>query len=195
MRTLTSSASAGAVALPVQDELLYEIVDGQRVEMSLMSAYATWLASRLHGLLWPYAEEHALGTAVTDMLFILDTQRDLRRRPDMAFVSATRWPLLQALPETGDWAVVPDLAVEVLSPNDVMKDVLAKLREYFHYGVQVVWVVSPEEQQVYVYTSPTQLRILTVDETLTEAQLLPGFHLPLARLFQRATAPRATPAT
>ena len=160
-----------------------------------MSAYATWLVSRLHGLLWPHTEEHALGTAVTEMLFILDASRDLRRRPDVAFVSAARWPLQQAFPETGDWDVVPELAVEVLSPNDVVKDVLAKLREYFHYGVQVVWVVLPEEQQVYVYTSPTQVHILTVDDTLTEEPLLPGFRLPLARLFQHTAATRIAPAS
>jgi Uma2 family endonuclease len=140
-----------------------------------------------------YTEEHALGTAVTEMLFILDAQRDLRRRPDVAFVSVARWPLYQELPETGDWNVVPELAVEVLSPNDAAKDVLAKVREYFHYGVQVVWVVSPEEQQVYVYTSPTRVRILAVDDTLTEEQLLPGLQLPLRRLFQRAAAPHVPP--
>lgn len=195
MTTPTPSTSTGVAAVPVQDELLYEIVDGQRVEVPPMSAYATWLASRLHGLLWPYTEEHALGAAVTEMLFILDASRDLRRRPDVAFVSAARWPLQQEFPETGDWDVVPELTVEVLSPNDVVKDVLAKLREYFHYGVQVVWVVLPEEQQVYVYTSPTQVRILTVDDTLTEEQLLPGFRLPLARLFQRTAATRIAPAS
>jgi Uma2 family endonuclease len=189
MIAATPSPSVGVVVPSGQDEPLYEIVDGQPVEAPPMSAYATWLASRLHGLLWPYTEEHALGTAVTEMLFILDVQRDLRRRPDVAFVSAARWPLHQELPETGDWNVVPTLAVEVLSPNDVMKDVLAKLREYFQCGVQVVWVVLPEEQQVYVYMSPTQVRILTAGDTLTEEQLLPGFHLPLTRLFQRVAAP------
>ena len=129
------------------------------------------------------------------MLFILDAQRDLRRRPDVAFVSAARWPRQQELPETGDWDVVPELAVEVLSPNDAVKDVLAKVREYFRYGVQVVWVIAPEEQQVYMYTSPTQVRILTVSDTLAEERLFPGFHLPLVRLFPRATAPAVPPAS
>src|SRR5712692_3429560 len=129
-------ASENEVVLPAQDEPLYEIVDGQRVDLLPMSAYATWLASRLQGRLGPYVEEHALGTSVTEMLFILDAERDLRRRPDVAFVSAGRWPLDRVVPSTGDWKVVPNLAVEVISPNDVFKDVLARLREYFHYGVQ-----------------------------------------------------------
>jgi Uma2 family endonuclease len=130
-----------------------------------------------------------------EMLCILDAARDLRRRPDVAFVSAARWPLDATLPETGDWAMVPDLAVEVISPNDVLKDVLAKVREYFQYGVQIVWVVMPEERQVYVYESPTQVRILTTDDVLTGADLLPGFRLPVVSLFQRSAATTATPAS
>lgn len=78
--------------------------------------------------------------------------------------------------------------------NFATEPVLAKIREYGHDDVQVVWVIiAPEEQQVYVYTSPTQVRILTIDDTLAEEQLLPGFHLPLVRLFQRVAATRVMP--
>src|SRR2546426_12779628 len=181
--------------LAVQDEPLYEIVNGQRVELPPMSAYATWLASGLHGRLWPYAEDKGLGMSVAEMLFILDAEHNLRRRPDVAFVSTARWPLDRALPETGDWDVVPDLAIEVISPNDVFKDVLAKVREYFHYGVQVIWVIAPEEQQVYVYDSPTHVRILTGQDELTGGEVVPGFRLPLVHLFQHAAAPTIAPAS
>lgn len=122
------------------------------------------------------------------MLFILDAQRDLRRRPDMAFISAQRWPMDRDLPSTGNWEVVPDMAVEVISPNDVFKDVLAKVREYFHYGVQLVWVISPEEQQIYVYESPTQVHILSVDDELNGDRVISGFRLTVASLFQRSAS-------
>jgi Uma2 family endonuclease len=178
-----------------QDEPLYEIVNGQRVELPPMSAYATWLASRLHGRLWPYAEDKGLGTSVAEMLFVLDADHNLRRRPDVAFVSMARWPLDRALPETGDWDVVPDLAVEVISPNDVFKDVLAKVREYFHYGVQIVWVIAPEERQAYVYDAPTHVRILAGQDELTGGEAVPGFRLPLVHLFQHAAAPTVAPAS
>jgi Uma2 family endonuclease len=181
--------------LTVQDEPLYEIVHGQCVELPPMSAYATWIASRLHLRLGLYAEDKGLGTSVTEMLFVLDAEHNLRRRPAVAFVSTARWPLDRALPETGDWDVVPDLAVEVISPNDVFKDVLAKVREYFHYGVQVVWVIAPEEQQVYVYNAPTHVRILTGHDELTSDEVVPGFRLPLGQLFQHAAAPTIAPAS
>jgi Uma2 family endonuclease len=181
--------------LTVQDEPLYEIVNGQRVDIPPMSAYATWIASCIHGLLWPHSREKGLGVSVSEMLFVLDAEHNLRRRPDVAFVSTARWPLDRALPETGDWEVVPDLAVEVISPNDVFKDVLAKVREYFHYGVQVVWMVAPEERQVYVYDSPTHVRILTGQDELTGGKVVPGFRLPLGQLFQHAATPTVPPAS
>ena len=181
--------------LAVQDDPLYEIVNGQRLVLPPMSAYATWLSSCLHGRLWSYVEDKELGTSVVAMLFVLDAEHDLRRRPDVAFVSTARWPLDRVLPETGDWDVVPDLAVEVISPNDVFKDVLAKVREYFHYGVQVVWAIAPEERQVYVYDSPTHVRILTGQDELTGGEVVPGFRLPLGHLFQHAAAPTSAPAS
>jgi Uma2 family endonuclease len=187
---LTSENDA---ALLVQDEPLYEIVDGQRVDLPPMSVYTTWLASRLQSRLGSYVEEHELGTCVMEMLFILDAERNLRRRPDVAFVSADRWPLDREIPTTGDWAIVPDLAVEVISPNDLFQDVILKLCEYFHYGVRLAWAIIPEAQQVYVYDSPTQVRILTVRDTLTGSMILPGFHLPLASLFQRSPSTQGIP--
>ena len=145
-----------------------------------------------HGLLRVFMVDCGLMLKIRGLV---DAEHNLRRRPDVAFVSTARWPLDRALPETGDWEVVPDLAVEVISPNDVFKDVLAKVREYFHYGVQVVWVVAPEERQVYVYDSPTHVRILTGQDELTGGEVVPGFRLPLGQLFQHAAAPTIAPAS
>jgi Uma2 family endonuclease len=169
----------------LDEEPLFEIVNGQRVELPPMSIYAGLIASRLHVRLGVHVEDHALGTAVCEVLFILDPEKDLRRRPDVAFVSAERWPLTREVAAVGDWAVVPDLAVEVVSPTDEFADVLAKVREYFKYGVRHVWVIVPEEQQVYVYDSAKQVRILTAGELLRADHLLPGFALPVASLFGR----------
>lgn len=130
---------------------------------------------------------HRLGITVCDMLFILDANSNLRRRPDVAFVSKERWPPDRGIPQTGDWEVVPDLAAEVISPSDVLEDVLAKMAEYFDKGVRQVWIVVPLRQQIYVFDSPTQVRILSAVDELDGGQLLPGLRLPLARLFQRET--------
>jgi len=184
-----SEAPAALHANAPGEEPLFEIVNGQRVELPPMSAYAGLIASRLHTRLSVHVEDHALGTAVSEVLFILDRERDLRRRPDVAFVSADRWPLTREVPEVGDWAVVPDLAVEVVSPSDEFSDVLGKVREYFRCGVRQVWVVVPEEEQVYVYESARHVQIVTLGELLQAESLLPGLAIPLARLFGRAPQP------
>jgi Uma2 family endonuclease len=184
MATAAALENDKAAAAP-QPESLYEIVNGQVVEVPAMSAYSTLIASRIDHRLHPFVEAHQTGTVVSEMLFILDAERDLRRRPDVAFVSASRWPLDRPVPETGDWNVVPDLAVEVVSPNDVFDDLLAKLHEYFQAGVRQVWIVASSHKQVQVYDSPTRVRIIAAPDELDGGQILPGFHLPVVELFAR----------
>lgn len=170
---------------PTSNDSLYEIVNGQYVPLPSMSIYATWIMSRLSFRLGPFVEEQRLGTVVTEGLFILDVERNLRRRPDIAFVSARRWPLDKPWPETGDWQIIPDLAIEIISPNDLFEAVLAKVYEYFEYGMEQVWVVSPLEQKIYIYDGVNNIRIVTATEELQGIDLLPGFRLPLSTLFTR----------
>jgi Uma2 family endonuclease len=176
------------------EEPLYEVVNGERVELPPRSIYASWITARLGYRLGPFADEHALGTVVTEALFILDAERDLRRRPDVAFVSSQRWPLDREIPKKGDWQVVPELAVEVVSPNDLVQDVWEKMWEYFQMGVRQVWVILPGAEQVYIYTSPTEIRVLSSSDELDGGTLLPGFRLPVASLFKRET-PAQSPAS
>ena len=68
---------------------------------------------------------------------------------------------------TGDaWEVVPDLAVEVVSPTNTSYEVVGKVDEYFRAGVRLVWVILPGRNKVYVYTSPTDVRILQPGDDL-----------------------------
>jgi len=88
------------------------------------------------------------------------------------------------MPAVGDWDVVPDLAIEVVSPNDDMEEVLKNVGEYFDYDVKEVWVIVPGQRQVYVYRSLTDVRIVAESAAL-ETPLVPGWTLPLATLFRR----------
>src|SRR5262249_11072066 len=82
-----------APELPSLDEPLYEIVNGEKVEMPPMGAYSTMLAFWLGQLLDSFVRPRALGNVAVEVLFVLDLVRDIRRRPDVAFVSRERWPL------------------------------------------------------------------------------------------------------
>lgn len=159
-------------------DMLYERVNGRFVEKK-MSAYAVMLAGRLISLLNAYVVSRQLGEAYTEMVFILDVERDLRRRPDVAFVSAGRWPVDRLPPWDADWTVVPDLAVEIVCPSNTMRDMMRKLADYFRHGVAEVWIVLPEERQVHCYSDPKTVRILDAADELN-TPLLPGWTHPLA---------------
>jgi Uma2 family endonuclease len=162
---------------------LYEIINGQTVELPSMGAYTTWIALNLSYLLQSFVSPRKLGTVAMEMLFILDAVKNTRRRPDVAFVSAGKWPPDQPPPETGDWDIIPDLAVEVVSPNDLFEEVIKKMAEYFRLGVGQVWVVIPSQRQIYVYESPTKPTVICADQELDGGDLLPGLRLPVSSLF------------
>jgi Uma2 family endonuclease len=166
-------------------DALYEIVDGQVVELPEMGVFAAFVSRHLYNSLWNYLRRGRPGQVIFETVFILDSVRNLRRRPDLAFVSEERWPTDRSVPEEGDWLVVPDLVVEVISPNDLDKDVMAKLREYFHYGVRRVWIARPLDGQVYVYKSFKDVEIFGPDGDLTDEELFPGLRIPMEPIFRR----------
>ncbi len=170
------------------DNVLYEIVNGRYVELPPMSTAAGMIASRLGHKLAAHAEAQELGEVANEILFGLDPDGRLRRRPDLAFVSYRRWPRGQPWPHTDPWLVVPDLAVEVVSPTDPAEALMQKVAEYLRAGVAQVWVVYPVVQFVLVYESLTQVRGLTAADELDGGAALPGFRLSLATLFAGVVA-------
>ncbi len=172
-----------AISPIIPDDMLYEVVDGQVVEKK-MSARETEIASILVGMLTPYLRTNRLGKVVGEMLFRINPENDLRRRPDVAFVSHARWPFNRRVPKVTPWDMVPDLAIEVISESNSAYEVLEKIHEYFAAGVSRVWVVYPNQAEVYLYASPTQIQVLKIGQELDGGDLLPGFHLPVAALFE-----------
>jgi Uma2 family endonuclease len=166
------------------DGPLYEVVDGQRVGLPPMSAYAVAIANELLKYLILYLHDHDTGRALGEMLFSLPVTPPQNRRPDVAYVSYQRAPRSRPIPEQQTaWDVVPELAVEVLSPTDRADELMDRLHSYFQAGVQLVWVVYPRHQLVYVHESVTALRGLTAADELTGGPVLPHFRLPLSSLF------------
>lgn len=179
---MSSALESRQTPLPGSDESLYEVIHGQRVELPPMSAESTMIASILHGELYPFVKQHKLGRVVQEMLFVFEERE--KRRPDVAFVSTERWPLSKPVPALGDWEVVPDLAVEVISPNDNFNQVLTKVGDYFDFGVKVVWVVVPVARNIYIYESLDSVRILGTRDQLQQPALLPGCSLPVTKVFE-----------
>jgi Uma2 family endonuclease len=191
MNAVTALEPAKPPVSPTRDdEALYEIIDGQKVELPPMSIRASRVASRLHGWLNPFCRDHNLGEAVMEALFHLPLPQDRNWRPDLAFVSAQRLAQASAQPEDDNaWDVLPDLAVEVISPTELADDLMEKIEEFFQAGARLVWVIYPRRRLVHVYESLTQIRGLTQNDALDGGAVLPGFQLPLANLFPTSPPP------
>jgi Uma2 family endonuclease len=151
-----------------------------------MGAYEVRLATLLAARPEIFVQQHQLGRAVQEMLFDLRVMAGRKRRPDVAFVSFDRWPQHRRIPRIDAWEVVPNLAVEVVSRTDSVDYLVDKVADYFHAGVERVWVVLPSQEQVYVYDSPTSVRVLTRTDDLSGDPILPNFRLPLVELFEDA---------
>jgi Uma2 family endonuclease len=166
----------------VPEIALTEEVYGVIVEKPV-SAASIWIANQIYDQLSPFVKSNRLGRTVTEGYFIMDRAAKLRRRPDVAFVSKERWSLEKALPFDDDWEVIPDLAIEVISPSNLMEGMAAKAGEYLRYGVREVWVVLPREQQIYVYDSPDHIGIIRADKKLSTS-VVPGWELDLNLVFK-----------
>jgi Uma2 family endonuclease len=77
----------------------------------------------------------------------------------------------------------PNLAVEVVSPDDAWVEVQEKIDEYLSARAQLVWVINPQARTVHVIRPDTPTVVLRVSDTLTGDPVLPGFTLSLATLF------------
>jgi Uma2 family endonuclease len=178
----TASIPAAAIT---ESDALYEVINGEIKEIAPMGVYEGLIATILTTALQSFVAKK-LGRVATEVLFDFTSAVGKKRRPDLAFVSFTRWPREKPAPRTESWEVVPDLVVEVISPTNPANEVVDKVAEYFDAGVDRVWVVYPSQRQIYVYASPTELKILTESDQLTDDVLLPGFQLPLHTLFDDA---------
>jgi Uma2 family endonuclease len=177
------SAGPNRASSQVPDDGLYEVVDGQIVEKTVVAQQSA-IANIIGHALDSFAKPHRAGRALVEMLFRIDPGKNLQRCPDTAFVSDARWPFRRRVPDVPVWDMVPDLAVEVVSPSNLAEEVHGKMHEYFEAGVRQVWVVYPKRREIYVYSSPKQIQVFQLGEELDGGDLLPGFRLPLAALFE-----------
>lgn len=156
----------------------YEIVNGQPEEKAAFGGKHGLVATRLAVRLGSFIEASQLGEVSTRANFKLVTNE---RIPDLSFVAADRIPP-EGVPE-GVWQIPPDLAVEIISPNDLHEKVSGKVLEYLEAGVQQVWIVSPEHRTVTIFRSMEQVQVFSGDRKLESPDLLPGFSCSLAEIF------------
>lgn len=104
------------------------------------------------------------------------------RMPDVSFFSWDRLPN-RAFPREPIACLAPNLAVEIVSASNTLEELRMKRQDYFASGVALAWEVDPAARLVRVYTAVEDFQELTTADTLDGGAVLPGFALPVARLF------------
>ena len=132
--SMTPVPPSTAIAPTIPDDMLYEVVDGQILEKN-MGSRENEIATILGGYLFQFARANRLGRALVEFVFRIIVEENMQRRPDVAFVSHARWPYNRRVPDVPVWDMVPDLAIEVISPSNSASAVHRKVHDYFKAGV------------------------------------------------------------
>ena len=165
----------------VADGSRYELSRGELVPMTPVGIQHSAIVMRLGEFLSRYVRENQLGIVGTEGGFKLERDPDTLRAPDIHFVSKVRIEKEGITQKFADYP--PDLAVEVLSPEDTASEILKKVEEYLAGGVPLVWVVDPANQKVTVYRSLQDIKILSADQELDGGQVISGFRTKIADIF------------
>lgn len=160
----------------------HELNDGVLRTMSPAGFEHGCVANKLSVLLSNHVAKHDLGVvAAAETGYLLKRDPDLIRAPDASFIARTR------IPETGlpefYWSGAPDLAVEVNSPNDTVREVSDKVRVWLKAGTRMVWVVDPRLKTITSYRSLTEAVVLTEKDDLDGGDVVPGFRCKIAQVF------------
>lgn len=130
-----------------------------------------------------FVRQHHLGACfAAETRFTIRKNPDTAIAPDWAFVAKERLP---AKMPKGFLDLAPDIILEVRSPSDREKNVLAKIQRWLNAGVRIAWELNPQTQILTVHRANRKPQALGIDDTLTGEEILPGFTLPLRRLFDR----------
>lgn len=159
----------------------YDLIRGELIELPPADGEHGEIAAGIIGRLWSHVSADKLGRVYTSETgFLLRRNPDVVRAPDAAVIRAERVPERQP----GFYEVSPDLVVEVVSPSDSASYVQSKVLECLNAGVRMVWVVFPEQQTISIYERSGKVRFLSVDDTLDGDDVLPGFSVPVAQIFE-----------
>ncbi len=180
--TRTRTTAKELLELP-DDGKRYELVEGELREMTPAGARHGRAAMKLGSRLDQYTTAEQLGIVLAaETGFLISQDPDTVRAPDVSFVARERVP--PGGPPDGYWELAPDLAVEVISPNDTAAEVQSKVQMWLESGVRLVWIVYPDTRSVVVYESLKEISTFTAEDTLSGGGVVPGFECKVAEVFE-----------
>ena len=159
----------------------YELVDGQ-LEARTVSGLSSYVGCKAARLLMNHCERLNLGYVFgADYGYACFSDPKTLRRPDVSCILAERFSPEQL--KTGYATIPPDLAVEVLSPNDLAHKIEHKINEYLQAGVRLIWVINPILQSVYIYRLDGTTTYMHAKDDLSGEDVIPGFQCRVHELF------------
>ncbi len=170
-------------ALP-EDGYVHEVVGGELVMSPKNDFYHGEICMRLSTALSIHAMEHRLGVVLDSSTGFWMTNRNCRA-PDISFVTKARLIGLGFKSRSRRFFPgAPDLAVEVLSPNNTRAEIDERLKDFFASGTEISWIINPEAECVEVCHSPDKRKLLGPGGFLDGEHLLPGFRYAITDLFK-----------
>ena len=160
-----------------------------------MSELSVWVGGELYFQLRTFLRDHPIGwvwPAELGYECYPDAPKKVRK-PDVSFICIERKP--EGPTSSGYAHIAPDLAVEVISPNDLWHEVEAKIREYLAAGVALVWVISSEIRIAYVHRRDGTISKLGETDELSGEDIIPGFRCLVSSIFPTKTQPEEPQAT
>jgi Uma2 family endonuclease len=156
-----------------------ELVRGEVREMPPVQYRHGRTTHRIQVVLEHFVSKAMSGEVIGEMGFVIERDPDTLRAPDCAYVRAGRIP-----PGFGNGYLpfAPDLAVEVLSPEDRPGDVREKVDGWLLAGARLVWVIDPDRRSATVHRHDAPPRELAEGDVLDGGDVLPGFSVPLSEL-------------
>lgn len=181
--TAVSTRSVSAEELLAMGDIgRCELVQGEIIRMAPAGAEHGGIALEVAYRVKLHVDAKGLGKVyAAETGFIISRNPDTVRAPDVAFVGKSRVP---AQPRRGFFEGPPDLAVEVVSPDDRLTEVRAKVDQWLGAGTVSVWVVDPPSRTIEVYRAANEVRLYRVNDEIHDEPTLPGFALKVHEIFE-----------
>jgi Uma2 family endonuclease len=180
-KTLLSIAEYAALDEPAG--VRYELSEGELIVSPSPNYTHNQIRDEFNSRLRVFVKEKKLGGVVSEMDFQLG--EDTVRRPDIAFISAAHLESIDLA--RVPLAIAPDLAIEIVSPSDRAADLLLKVAQYLAAGTKAVWLFYPNTRLAYRYLPgrlEPEVRSADAGHSFEDRELLPGFQLTLAQIFE-----------
>lgn len=163
--------------LPENQDRLLELINGEIVEKMPTEEHGM-INTNLSIALGLFARQTKSGRVGSEVRYQTAEEDRNSRLPDISFTSAKR-PVVKK----GSVPHFPDLAVEIKSPDDSIRQLREKAEYYLENGVAMVWLVYPEQRMVEVYTVDGEVEILLEGDVVSGGAVLPDFTMPVAEIF------------